>query len=74
MKEDVQNICVMDGQVRLDENVACDVCGKFGAYYFGDRTLCPDCYGGCGSCCPEFGKDDLWASQTDEAIKGVGPE
>jgi len=45
-------------QPRLDESVACDVCGRFGAIEFGDRKLCPDCYEGCGSCCPEFGRDE----------------
>jgi hypothetical protein len=45
---------------RLDENAVCDVCGAFGAFHFGDRLLGQDCYEGCGSCCPEFGKDDLW--------------
>ncbi|HEX5400374.1 MAG TPA: hypothetical protein VFY06_15105 [Verrucomicrobiae bacterium] len=64
MNEDVQNVSETDGQVRLDENAACDVCGKFGAFHFGERTLCPECYTGCGSCCPEFEKDDLWAGQT----------
>ena len=47
-------------QVCLDANAACDVCGAFGAFHFGERTLCQNCYEGCGSCCPEFGKDDLW--------------
>jgi hypothetical protein len=61
MKEDTINTsCAPDDKLRLDENAACDRCGKFGAYVIDDRALCPECYAGSGSCCPEFGKDDLW--------------
>lgn len=61
------------GSVRADEKAVCDVCGKFGAFHFGDRVLCQECYVGSGSCCPEFGKDDLWprepeANQTREKL------
>ena len=45
-------------KVELNEDVACDVCGKFGAFKFEERQLCVDCYGSYGSCCPEFGKED----------------
>jgi len=39
---------------RVNESVACDICGQFGAIEFGDRLICPDCYGqNCGSCCSE---------------------
>ncbi|HXT12699.1 MAG TPA: hypothetical protein VN873_14140 [Candidatus Angelobacter sp.] len=38
---------------RVNESAACDVCGRFGAVEVGDRKLCVDCYGGCGSCCNE---------------------
>jgi hypothetical protein len=61
MKADDQNMNQPDLAVRLDEDASCDLCGRFGAFHFGERTLCPECYNGCGSCCPEFGKDDLWA-------------
>ncbi len=44
-----------------DPAVRCEECGAFGALQFGDLLLCADCYVGKGSCCPEFGKDDLWA-------------
>ena len=47
-------------RLELDENAVCERCGRFGAYRLGDRSLCEDCYMGCGSCCLEFGKDDLW--------------
>lgn len=40
-----------------NEQLACDACGRFGAIDFGERKLCPDCYEACGSCCPEFGKE-----------------
>lgn len=60
MKEDPQKTNEPNNQVKLDENAVCDVCGRSGAFHFGDRTVCLDCYEGCGSCCPEFGKDDLW--------------
>ena len=44
---------------RVNESVACDVCGRFGAVEIGDRVLCPDCYGQtCSSCCPEFGREE----------------
>jgi uncharacterized membrane protein len=42
---------------RINESAACDVCGRFGALEFGDRLLCPDCYGSCGSCCQESSQD-----------------
>gem|GEM_PF-1634659 len=51
------------GSGHLDENAVCDRCGQFGAYHFGERTLCEECYTGSGSCCPEFGKDDLWPEE-----------
>lgn len=47
-------------QEDVNTNLVCDVCGRFGALKFGKQTLCADCYIESGSCCPEFGKDDLW--------------
>ncbi len=61
MRVDNQRICAADPGVCWDENAVCDACGRFGAFHFGERTLCQDCYAGAGSCCPEFGKDDLRA-------------
>jgi len=40
-------------QNRVDESAVCETCGRAGAAEFGDRTLCVDCYQGCGSCCSE---------------------
>jgi hypothetical protein len=42
----------------LQQELRCDECGRFGAFDFGARKLCPDCYEHCGSCCPEFGKKE----------------
>jgi len=60
MKTEHQNGAATGTAVELDASAACDTCGKFGAYHVGARTLCGECYEGAGSCCPEFGKDDLW--------------
>lgn len=65
MNQDTKNICPTDGEVLLDANAVCDVCGKFGAYDFGHQILCQDCYGNSGSCCREFGSDDLWATPNE---------
>jgi hypothetical protein len=46
--------------LRYDEAAACERCGKFGAFDVGERWLCATCYEESGSCCPEFGADDLW--------------
>ena len=51
-----------------DDDVACEECGKFGAYQIGDHFLCMDCYQGKGSCCPEFGKDDLWRTEENAKV------
>jgi len=40
--------------------IQCERCGKPGAVKFGDHIICEECYGVCGSCCMEFGGDDLW--------------
>jgi hypothetical protein len=45
-------------ETRVNESAVCDVCGRFGAIEFGDRNLCLDCYESCGSCCPEFGREE----------------
>jgi hypothetical protein len=49
---------VESSENRINETATCDVCGRFGAFEFGDRRLCPNCYEGCGSCCPEFGREE----------------
>ncbi|HEU5071283.1 MAG TPA: hypothetical protein VFV96_12830 [Verrucomicrobiae bacterium] len=60
MKEEMKPVQESKPASTFDDGVACDVCGRFGAYRFGERLLCQECYTGSGSCCPEFGKDDLW--------------
>ncbi len=46
----------------LDENLACDDCGRYGAIDFAERKLCPNCYEVCGSCGPESGREDASAA------------
>jgi hypothetical protein len=52
--------------VRFNEHAACSFCGRYGAFDLGHQLLCPTCYEGCGSCCPEFGREDLQAMATDD--------
>jgi hypothetical protein len=40
--------------VEFKQELACDVCGCFGAFVFDGKNLCTDCYEAHGSCCPEF--------------------
>ena len=60
MNTDADKMRAADSRLEMDPNAVCESCGRFGAFQFGERTLCQDCYTACGSCCPEFGKDDLW--------------
>jgi len=46
--------------IKFKPETACDNCGRFGAFDLGDQHLCSDCYIECGSCCMEFGGNDLW--------------
>jgi len=43
--------------VQPDDRLVCEECGRHGAIDLGDRKLCPDCYGTCGDCCSEFGRE-----------------
>lgn len=58
------------GVLELDKDAVCERCGCFGAFHFDGHVLCPECYQGCGSCCPEFGQDDLWTRPAEEGSKG----
>ena len=49
-----------------DANATCDECGELGAFTFTGVKLCLRCYSERGSCCPEFGKDDLWKDRVAE--------
>jgi hypothetical protein len=43
----------------IEQSLACEICGHFGAVEIGDRRICPDCYSqNCASCCPEFGREE----------------
>jgi hypothetical protein len=44
--------------VKPDEQLACGECGRYGAVDFGERKVCLACYETCGSCCPEFGREE----------------
>lgn len=57
----------MNAKPQFDENAVCEVCGKYGAYQFGERWLCAECYEAMGSCCPEFGGHDQWEIEDDHA-------
>ena len=46
--------------LKVDKELRCDRCGKYGAVQLDGKALCPECYQLVGSCCPEFGADDLW--------------
>jgi len=73
MKQDNQPIQQPGCKAQLDEDARCDSCGRFGAYRIGDRVLCPECYAGSGSCCPEFGKDDLWEFREEDRCPSAPP-
>lgn len=54
----------MENRPQNEPEAICDMCGKFGAFQFSDRTICLDCYESAGSCCPEFGGHDLWPEES----------
>ncbi|HBA82530.1 MAG TPA: hypothetical protein DCZ95_00405 [Verrucomicrobia bacterium] len=39
---------------------SCERCGKKDGFHFGEHWLCGECFSLYGSCCLEFGGDDLW--------------
>jgi hypothetical protein len=41
----------MSSELIKDQNLACDECGKFGAYKLDGQNLCDECYVLKGSCC-----------------------
>ena len=73
MKQNNQRAQKPNSQTHLDDAAVCDVCGRFGAYRLGDRLLCLECYAGSGSCCPEFGKDDLWEFRDEDRCPSAPP-
>ncbi|MFB3905202.1 MAG: hypothetical protein ACE15E_17265 [Acidobacteriota bacterium] len=51
---------------KSESSQSCEICGCPEALQFADQWICEDCYQGRSSCCPEFGKDDLWTFEEDE--------
>ena len=48
--------------VEAPSDAVCSRCGNYIAeLIYGDLKLCSDCYYIYGSCCLEFGADDLWS-------------
>ena len=64
----------MSNEVRFDENTTCERCGRFGAYRFDGENVCAECYELRGSCCPEFGRDDLWDGHRCESVAKSPPD
>lgn len=62
----------MRQELRLDPEERCDRCGVVGAFDLGDRRLCEECYRSYGSCCLEFGGDDL--TQRDDQPAEADPK
>jgi hypothetical protein len=48
----------MSESAQFHDEPRCDRCGNPSPFQFGDRLVCEECYGVCGSCCLEFGADD----------------
>ncbi len=53
---------------RETPSLTCRRCGAEKAVRFGDQWLCRDCFQQYGSCCLEFGGDDLWEEREEEAL------
>jgi hypothetical protein len=45
----------------------CRFCGRATEIVVGNMPICEECYERAGSCCLEFGGDDLWQQQQEEA-------
>jgi transaldolase len=48
----------------------CHFCGRPTTLLLGGMPVCEDCYQNAGSCCLEFGADDLWEGPQEEAEGG----
>jgi hypothetical protein len=64
----------MSCNVQFDPAITCDRCGCFGAYAFDTAQLCADCYETRGSCCPEFGGDDMWEQKAASPAAANAPD
>lgn len=72
MNSQPDNSKAVPEELQLDSAAVCDRCGRLGVFHFEQGRLCAECYQECGSCCPEFGQDDLWTSPANDAIKMQG--
>ncbi len=52
----------------------CQRCGRKESYVFAGKRLCRDCFQLYGSCCLEFGGDDLWKEREEENEDSESPE
>jgi hypothetical protein len=52
------------------ERRTCEKCGGPDGLEVGGRWVCEACYSLSGSCCLEFGADDLWKDREGETEKG----
>jgi hypothetical protein len=48
----------------------CSFCGRPTTLLLGGRPVCEECYQNAGSCCMEFGGDDLWQRREEESEGG----
>lgn len=48
----------------------CQICGRPTTLLIGGQPICEECYQEVGSCCPEFGGDDLWQQRDNEPGSG----
>ncbi len=46
--------------------IICEMCGRPDAIKVADRSICLECYEKAGSCCMEFGQDDLWQLREEQ--------
>jgi hypothetical protein len=60
-------------RVRQEED-RCELCGNPTVLAFEDQAICEECYQGRSSCCPEFGKDDLWVFEDEEEEPAPAPD
>ncbi|HEY5792692.1 MAG TPA: hypothetical protein VIS74_05295 [Chthoniobacterales bacterium] len=59
---------------KADEDAVCDRCGRPAALRFEGEWLCAECVQARGSCCLEFGSDDLWRfDETDVPASNRAP-
>ena len=64
MNNNPQETTSQGQRIAVNDNLTCEECGAFGAIEWDGKRLCPECSTAKGSCCPEFGKDDLWSDGT----------